>query len=30
LKIKNKFPHFFAFIYCSEKMYQSAGVMPPP
>jgi hypothetical protein len=33
LKIKNKkinFHIFFSFIYRSEKMYQSAGSMPPP
>jgi hypothetical protein len=30
LKIKNKFSHFFSFIYRSEKMYQSSGLMAPP
>jgi hypothetical protein len=27
---KNKFLHFFSFIYRSEKIYQSAGLMAPP
>ena len=26
---KQNFDIFFAFIYCSEKMYQSAGLIPP-